>query len=647
MLLPADKLSVHHTEGAGGLGTGCERGRSQVVAAASSGNLNKLAPAFLAYADDMRANTQLSDPAENKRLKEHLQKMIHLLKVLTVTTSRRVATWQEISGPELATVTEQLLKEIDTISEGAPGKKAQSVLTNIDANKLLLFTETKVEGDKKHIQDKLQQSSIKLSSMLGTVVMSTPNPQSLTRSLKATVDAATEMTALARALKANDPVQNAKIEEAVREMNFHTYNVVKTSDLVNQDPKNRVYRKRLLDACRMLNESINKLGRVTSAHGKDNKKQQCSELTRTLQLQQGLLQGVPQPTCSMPYADCVEALQSQHEVIQKLNNEEPMSREEVAKTLGYVSSAVHNSTEYAVQCAYFLSLSERDAEVAKTGLVDVHQLMSTVEMLHEICYRILQFEPEQAKSEEPNLTKQVENLKQALTEGAHKSIHLKEELGQAVTKVDDVVVDIHKALNEVNPNRAKITSATVKLLDTLKSVNSISEHPALIPTISEVTTEAQQRCDDVLKNSRNLTTKTLSLIREMISTEDRETMTWVMFNTRKDILQAFEALVESIKENGKRAGVLETSLSDLEEETHKKSYVQIQEELACKWLKTPTCKPEVKNIGKTAAYKIIELAEKILEDLKDTDKEEVRHLTVESKQLLNNCSIKYTKENSL
>lgn len=148
MLLPADKLTGLNTKRSGP-GSGFDWGKSQVVAAASGANLHKLAPAFLAYADDMRTQTKLSDPGENKRLKEHLQKMIQLLKTLTVTTSRRVATWQDISGPEVASVTEQLLKEIDAASEGAPGKTQQSVMSNIDANKLLLFTEKKIEGDRK------------------------------------------------------------------------------------------------------------------------------------------------------------------------------------------------------------------------------------------------------------------------------------------------------------------------------------------------------------------------------------------------------------------------------------------------------------------------------------------------------------------
>ncbi|XP_059047710.1 talin-1-like [Achroia grisella] len=645
MLLPVEKLPGLNVERTGP-GAASEWGKSQVVAAASGGNLQKLASAFLAYADDMRTHAQLSDPSENKRVKEHLQKMMYLLKILTVTTSRRVVTWQEVSGPEIATVTEQLLKEIDKVSQNSPGKSQKSVLSNIDANKLLLFTESKIKGEKTHIEGKLQLTSTKLSSMLGTVVLSTSNPQSLTRSLKATVETATELAVLARALKTNDPLQNAKIEEVVREMNFYTYNIVKISDLVSQEANNRVYRKRLLDSCRMLNDAINKIVRVTMVSSSASpRRREIDEMTRSLQLQQTLLQAPPQPTCSMSYTDCIDALNSQNEVIDKLKSEEQMSQEQLSKAMVYVSAAVQNSTEYAMQCAYFVSLPDGDMEVAKTGLVDVHQLVINVEILHEICYRILQFEPDQVKSEEPDLTKQVENLKQALTEGSKKSVHLKEELLQAVNKVDKAAEDLRKVINEPNTNRNKITSATIKLLDTLKLVNSISEHPSLLPKVSEVTTEAQQRRDDILKSSRSLTTKTLALMKEVRSAEDQEIMTWVMFRTRKDLLDTFEALVDVVKENGKRSGILEMAV-ETEEEPKKKSFVQIQLELASKWLITSRSTSDTKEAGEKAAQKILEIAEQMAEELKGPENEEIRHLIVESKQLLSSCSIKYSKENS-
>lgn len=48
--------------------------------------------------------------------------------------------------------------------------------------------------------------------------------------------------------------------------------------------------------------------------------------------------------------------------------------------------------------------------------------------------------------------------------------------------------------------------------------------------------------------ARDLTSKTISLLREVKSGEDNDPMTWVMFkSSRRDVLKVFEALVNSVK----------------------------------------------------------------------------------------------------
>lgn len=42
----------------------------------------------------------------------------------------------------------------------------------------------------------------------------------------------------------------------------------------------------------------------------------------------------------------------------------------------------------------------------------------------------------------------------------------------------------------------------MKLLDAIKAVDSLLDHPSLVPKVCDVSADAQQRCDDVLKTSR-------------------------------------------------------------------------------------------------------------------------------------------------
>ncbi|KAL0859681.1 hypothetical protein ABMA27_010797 [Loxostege sticticalis] len=628
-------------------------GHGRLVAAASracAGASSDLPPAFTAYVDDVRARTDLSDEAERDLSKAHLRKVLGLLKTLTMTAGRHVATWQKLGHPETAELTGQILQELDSHQNhlnATKGKVQSSALSEVDMNKLLFPTDIKVQGDQKQISDKLQQCASKLSTMTSTILQSAHSPHALTRSAHAAADAAAGLAAHAHALRTDDLAQSQKIDEATKEMSLHTYNVLKTADMVSQEPNNIASRRRLLDACRMLNDAINKLVRTTTPSNKLHR--ECGELTRNLQLQASLLQSTPQPACAMPYTDCVEALQNQSDVIQKLNNSEPMSRSEFSRTLSYVGAAVCNSTEYAAQCAYLLSIADQNKEVATEGFIDTSRIQSLSEAVQDTCHRIIRTDVEQAMAEEAVLTKQIQDLQQAVVEARDRTTQdaLKEQLTAASADIDDAAGALCAAVNQDAPDRARLTTFTLRLLDSVKAVDSIVEGASVAPEVSNLSPEAKARVDDVLKNSRALNNNMIALIRDVKASDDQDPMTWVTFGTsRKAVLDAFEALVNSIKENGKRAGVLESSHSDLEEDADqpKRSYVQVQLDLANKWLKRPTAKADMKSAGETSARNIIQLGEQMAEDFKGNEREEMLQLTQESKALLADCLKKYDSE---
>ncbi|XP_053619003.1 talin-2-like isoform X2 [Plodia interpunctella] len=620
--------------------------RTRLLRAASAVSAQRaLAPALARYGAELRARTDLTNTKDKKRLQDHLRKLTYLLRVLTVETSRRVATWQEAGGPEVASVMEQVIKEIEVgCSMNRPPRKQSSVLQNIDLNRLLLASDViQIEGDRKHVEDKLQQTATKLSSMLSTVMSSCSKPDSLARSLSVTADTASELSAMARALKRyHDPVYNAKIEEAVRDVTFQTYSVLIASELVSQEPNDPTHRRRLLDACRALNDALNNLSRAAAPQRKMQRK--CSELTRNLQLNQTLLQ-MAQPTCALPYAECLDALTTQQEVIHKLNSDQPMSKEEFSRTLGYISSAVCNSSELAAHCGYLMSLGERDQDAAKLGVVDVRHLNKLTESAQATCYRVLQFDVEQAKEEAVHLISQSQTVRDALLDAEKKSLHLKQELESAAHSLQKRTNELEETLTQTD--KAKISAATSNLLESIQTVTVLSEHPSLVPAGGDLTEDQKQAQDHVLTAARELTNKTASLIRDVKNHSDRrgdddEQMTWVTFNLkRKDVVKAFEDLLASVRENGQRAGILQVEQN---EDEPPKSYVETQVELATKWLKRPNCKPEVKASGEEAVRKLIDVAEKMSTDMRESEKEDMCVLITETKDLLEECSKKCTPD---
>ncbi|XP_028179392.1 uncharacterized protein LOC114366657, partial [Ostrinia furnacalis] len=184
-------------------------GRGRLVAAtarAGAGIAHDLPPAFTSYMDDVRTRTDLSNEPERNQSKQHLRKVLGLLKALTMTTSRHVATWQPLGQPEAAAVTGQILKELDSHHSrvnATKGKPPRSALADLDMNQLLYPPTIKVEGDQKQISDKLQQAASKLSTATSTIMQSAHKPESLSRSAHAAAAAAAGLAAHARALRTN------------------------------------------------------------------------------------------------------------------------------------------------------------------------------------------------------------------------------------------------------------------------------------------------------------------------------------------------------------------------------------------------------------------------------------------------------------
>ncbi|KAJ8705175.1 hypothetical protein PYW07_011002 [Mythimna separata] len=514
------------------------------------------------------------------------------------------------------------------------------VLNAEDIRKLQRCKRTPVQGTHKQLEDKLQQLSTKLSSMSGTIVLSARKPESLARSLHAAADVAVQLANTARALKnPKKPRQCKNIENASHDMCHATENLLKTSELICQEPNHYDSRRKLLEACRQLNDSINKL--VRSVHPAERVKQECGEVQRSLQLQKSLFQGTPQPCGALPYAHCVDTLTSQRDVLQKLNSDHAMSREEFFKSLHYVTSAVSNSTECAAQAAYLISVSEKDESIGKEGIVDVAKLHKAVAAIEETCVPIITAKHEEQVQEEADVLKvQVQDLLDGIDDAIKKTrpAELKEQLKQCRNEINASSTALFVTVKKHAHNKEAIISKVLDLWNDVNDASNLIEHPDLVPVAGEVSAETQEQVDEVVKSSLALLTNTEELIKQVkAAPEEPEVMKWVMFNRRKEVLDAFENLLKNVKTSGQRVKLIEGE--DPEEE--KKSYVQKQFDAASQWLLKPVSKAEVKTKGQQAVRNLIEVANKITEDHKDSEEDDLKTAVTETEQLLTVCSKKY------
>ncbi|XP_026331099.1 vinculin-like [Hyposmocoma kahamanoa] len=260
---------------------------------------------------------------------------------------------------------------------------------------------------------------------------------------------------------------------------------------------------------------------------------------------------------------------------------------------------------------------------------------------------------EQVKEEESKLSTQVEELKQVLKEASNRAKgDVKRELTENGFRIDAFAKALHNTVHEPNVSMDKITTATMTLIDSVGGLNLIVDRPSVVPIVEEVSAETKALGDEVISNSKALLSKTQALVKEVKTRNDNgednkdEPMTWVMFSSgRTGVLEAFENLINILKRNGHRAGLV-AAPEEEEEETQQKSYVQMQVEVANKWLQRRPSKPEIQANGEKATQIVIDIAEKMAEDLKDSEKEEMTQLITESKELFAECKKKYDSDNA-
>ncbi|CAK1546593.1 unnamed protein product, partial [Leptosia nina] len=594
-----------------------------------------LSQALTQYAIKMLSATP-KDAENQLRLKKHLERLSSLLKKRYFARGRRVATWQDSDDDDVTDISNNILKEID---ENILQESKAHLSLNENALKTLITpSDSLITGDLKELHSKLYQQIQKLSFMIGTVMLSCQKQESLSKSLHSTAEAVAETAGIAKAIKEKDIIQGKRIEEATKYLTSTTYDLLVTSESVSQDLHKPESRRKLLDACRALTEALNKFAQASSRADKATR--DSEELQRNLQLHQMLLTA-DQPTCALGYADCLDALQTQGEVIHKLNSDEPMTRAECSTTLRYVTSAVCASAEYAAHSAYLLSLSEEDEHAAKIGFVDKPRLCNVIDNIDKVCTKITSSRHlDEVKAMEPILNQQLQILSEVVEDCANKipeedSNRIRENYKDVKTAAEDLKQEMnaHATYKEeaILPRSTKLLNA----LQTLKS--SINRLPS--PKIGK-SQEMQQQATEIMDNAKSLLQDTSRLVNKLTSSED-EVLTWVMYGTEsKRVIKAYEELLNIIKNKGKDRQLLQASGSTMEDQPPK-SHLETQIDLINKWLRNPACKNDVKTNAVQAAENIIDMGEKMCEDLKDVEKEEMQTVVVETKELLNECSVKY------
>ncbi|CAK1595339.1 unnamed protein product [Parnassius mnemosyne] len=615
------------------------------AAASPHSSATTLTPALTTYVTEMRMRTNLNDPQEKHKLEAHLKKLLCLLKTLMMTTSRHTATWQEQDDGEVMTITDQVIQELENYEDVGSDREKQgyNIIDKVDVRRLLLPPTNKhLKGDKNELSKKLHQTSAKLNSLMGTITSSIQTPNTLSKSLHATAGAAIELATLARGLRnPENRLQSNQIEESARDMCFATFNLLKAAEKVSCEPDRPNSRWRLFDACRSLNDSINKLIRATDY------RREGDELIRSLQLQQSFLQNL-QPTCALNYEECVEALQNQSDVIYKLKSDQEMSHEEGIANLQYISSTVCNTSEYAAQCAYLISICDKYKIMAKDGLLDVTGLQKLIRSIQESCVRIICLgNISQAKDFESELNEKGRQLQDSINEskGKIEDVTVEKEMLEINTRINTDLEEFNKSVHEPNTDMITINTIMLKILDSLAALSVIINHPSIVPNVKELTMDSRSACHDVNNNSRELLNKTISLVKET-NHSAAGIKSWATFDaSRTSVLQAFDALMNSIRENGRRAGLLQSSQTEEEEsEEQKKSYIAMQVDLAKNWLQSPTTNEKAKSTGIEGVNNVIKIANEMTEDLKGLEKDEMRQVIDEVEKLANECSLKYNKE---
>ncbi|XP_061380258.1 talin-B-like isoform X3 [Danaus plexippus] len=602
--------------------------QTKLTAAILAGNECHLPKELTRYAVAIQSNE-----GDNRRLKEHLQKLLDLLKLQTITRSHRIATWQDVDSNN--TIREKILEELESYirdikSPHTEGNVSEaSLISNNDIRRLLISNTPPAEGDKEGLKHKLNKQVDKMASITETIMQSFQKPDMLSKSLHMALETTENITSLSKALKGKDLLQSKKIDEASQEVNMATYDVIKTSESLCQSPVPGSKRK-LLEACKNLNDALNKLARISCADS-----DVCIELQRDLKLVTQLVQHETAPI-SASLTDCADQLHSQLEVMNILRSSDDMAKN-YRNQLRHVTSAVCNSAEFGTQSAFLLSLSDEDKNVARLGVVDDYKISKSSEAIQETCLQIIcSRNPEQAKELGNGLNKQINQLQELVDDTTAK---VNDEYRNEIVKNNEAIHESFKklqdTLNSTNFKEKEITSHSFKLMDAIRKLNSQIERIPR-PKIDE-SFKKKEISREVKENVRKLISNASTMVKKAsCSVEDN--ITWANIGGN-DVIQALEALISCIKKRGVEAGLMEPEEQDIPS----KSYVQTQVDLANTWLRKPASKDD-KVAGVEAAESLLELAEKMCEDLSGGEKEELKHLIIDTKQLLKECSNNYNSD---
>nr|XP_032525056.1 talin-1-like [Danaus plexippus plexippus] len=602
--------------------------QTKLTAAILSGNECHLPKELTRYAVAIQSNE-----GDNRRLKEHLQKLLDLLKLQTITRSHRIATWQDVDSNN--TIREKILEELESYlrdikSPHTEGNVSEaSLISNNDIRRLLISNTPPAEGDIEGLKHKLNKQVDKMASITETIMQSFQKPEMLSKSLHKALETTENITSLSKALKGKDLLQSKKIDEASQEVNMATYDVIKTSESLCQSPVPGSKRK-LLEACKNLNDALNKLARVSCADS-----DVCIELQRDLKLVTQLVQHETAPL-SASLTDCADQLHSQLEVMNVLRSSDDMAKN-YRNQLRHVTSAVCNSAEFGTQSAFLLSLSDEDKNVAQLGVVDDYKISKSSEAIQETCLQIIcSRNPEQAKELGNGLNKQINQLQELVDDTTAK---VNDEYRNEIVKNNEGIHESFKklqdTLNSTNFKEKEITSHSFKLMDAIRKLNSQIERIPR-PKIDE-SFKKKEISREVKENVRKLINNASTMVKKAsCSVEDN--ITWANIGGN-DVIQALEALISCIKKRGVEAGLIEPEEQDIPS----KSYVQTQVDLANTWLRKPASKDD-KVAGVEAAESLLELADKMCEDLSGGEKEELKHLIIDTKQLLKECSNNYNSD---
>ncbi|CAG9569814.1 unnamed protein product [Danaus chrysippus] len=600
----------------------------KLTAAILSGNENHLPKELTRYAVAIQSND-----GKNRRLKEHLQKLLDLLKLQTISRSHHIATWQDEDDNN--TINEKILEELESYLRDveSPHKQGNilksSLMSNNDLRRLLISNTPPAVGDKEGLKHKLNKQVDKMGSITETIMKCFQKPDMLSKSLHMALEATENITSLSKGLKGKDLLQSKKIDEACQEVNMATYDLIKTSKSLCQSQVPGSKRK-LLEACKNLNDALNKLARISCAD-----LDVCTELQRDLKLVTQLVEHEA-PPISASLTDCAEQLQSQLEVMNILRSSDDMAKN-YRNQLRHVTSAVCNSAEFGTQSAFLLSLSDEDKTVARLGVVDDYKISKSSEAIQETCLQIIcSRNSEQAKELGNGLNKQINQLQELVDDTTAKvNDEYRKEIVTNNEEVHETLKKLQDTLNSTNFKEKEITAHSFKLMDAIRKLNSQIERIPR-PKVDE-SFKKKEITREVKENVRKLINNASTMVKKA-SCSAEDNITWANIGGN-EVIHALEALISCIKKRGVEAGLIESE----EQEIPSKSYVQTQVDLANTWLRKPASKDD-KVAGVEAAESLLELADKMCEDLSGGEKEELKHLITDTKQLLKECSNNYNSD---